>query len=271
MTEMSFFNMGYLLIPLLGGIGVALLCGPLGSVMVWRRLSYFGDTLSHSGLLGITLAFALHVNLTLGVCLIGVCVSILLLKLQSHLKVASDTLLGLLSHTTLALGLLVLAMMPELRVDVLGFLYGDILTVSSKDVVVIALGGSAILLFLFKIWQPLLLITVDAELAQVEGLKVERLQCYYMILLALVVGVALKLVGVLLITALLIIPATAARALSRSPEQMALFASVLGCISVMGGLTLSHYWDLPAGPAIVVVSAGLLLMTTLLSKIKLIN
>ncbi len=255
MSDVFDLNIGYLLIPILGGIGVALLAGPLGALMVWRRLAYFGDTLSHSGLLGITLAFALHLNIIVGVCLIAILVAILLVKMQSHLKVASDTLLGLLSHTTLALGLLVLAMMQDLRVDVLGFLYGDILTMTWRDLIWIYAGGAAVLFCIIRLWQPLLLITVDADLAKVEGVKTERVQFYYMILLAIVVAISIKLVGVLLITALLIIPAAGARPLSASPESMALFASLIGIISVLGGMFMSHIWDLPAGPAIVVISS----------------
>lgn len=267
---MSWFHhtLGYLLIPLLGGMGVALVAGPLGAVMVWRRLSYFGDTLSHSGLLGITLAFALQVNVVVGVCFIALVVAFLLLKLQSTLKVASDTLLGLLSHTALALGLLVLSFMQDLRVDVLGFLYGDILTITRQDIMVIYSGMMFVFIVLAVIWQRLLLLTLDADLAKAEGLKIEHITLTYTVLLAVVVAVALKLVGVLLITALLIIPAAGARPFARSPEAMAGIASLIGMLSVIGGMLLSHYGDLPAGPAIVVISAGFLLLTTACSKYK---
>ncbi len=271
MTEFLIANFGYLFIPLIGGIGVALLAGPLGSVMVWRRLAYFGDTLSHSGLLGITLAIALHLNIIIGVCLIAVAVACLLLKLQSQVKVASDTLLGILSHTSLALGLLVLALMQDLRVDVLGFLYGDILTITWRDVVGIYAGAGVVLFFMKLLWEKLLLLTVDADLAKVEGVSIERISFFYTILLAIVVAVALKLVGVLLITALLVIPAAGARPLARSPERMALMASCIGMLSVIGGMLMSHFWDLPAGPAIVVISACILLVTTAVSKYKPFN
>ncbi|MBS0286529.1 MAG: metal ABC transporter permease [Proteobacteria bacterium] len=268
MNELFAFNLGYLLVPLLGGIGVAVLAGPLGAFMVWRRLAYFGDTLSHSGLLGITLAFALHINIVFGVCLIAISVACLLLKLQTKLKVASDTILGLLSHTTLALGLLVLSLMQDLRVDVLGFLYGDILTISLHDLLWIYGGGFLILLGMLRLWQRLLLLTVDADLAKVEGVAIERVELMYMILLAVVIAIAIKLVGVLLITALLIIPVASARPLARSPEAMAFLGSCLGALSVFLGLLASHFWDLPCGPAIVVISALMLVLTTAISSIK---
>jgi zinc transport system permease protein len=257
----------YLMLPLIGGIGVAAVTGPLGSLMVWRRLAYFGDTLSHSGLLGITLALALHINITLGVCIIALLVALLLLRLQSRLKVASDTLLGLLSHTSLALGLLVLAFMEEVRVDVLGFLYGDILAMTWRDVTIIFLGGTLVLALLAWLWQLLLRVTVDPELAQVEGVPIHKVEAAYVLLLAIFVAIAIKIVGVLLITALLVIPAAAARPCAKSPEGMAAIASLIGIGSVVVGMMVSHLWDLPAGPAIVVVSSVILLMTATFSKI----
>jgi zinc transport system permease protein len=252
----------YLLIPMLGGLGVALVTGPLGALMVWRRLAYFGDTLSHSGLLGITLALALHLNITLGVCVVAVVVALLLLRLQGRLQVANDTLLGMLSHTSLALGLLVLALMKDIRVDVLGFLYGDILAMSWSDVFMIFAGGAAVFGMLAWLWQPLLRISVDKDLAQVEGVAVSKIQACYVLLLAIVVAIAIKIVGVLLITALLVIPAAAARPCTKSPETMAILASMIGMISVIVGILASHVWDVPTGPAIVVTAALILLLTT---------
>lgn len=261
------WDIRYLLPAFAGGIGVATVAGPLGSLMVWRRLAYFGDTLSHSGLLGITLALALHINITLGVCAVALFVALALLGLQSRLKVASDTLLGLLSHTTLALGLLVLAAMDEIRVDVLGFLYGDILTMTWHDVMLIYAGGIVVFLLLATLWQSLLRITVDPELAQAEGVNVASVQTRYMLLLAIIVAISIKIVGVLLITALLVIPATAARPCAKSPEGMAGGASLIGILAVIIGVLISHFWDVPTGPAIVVICTSILLLTTMISRL----
>jgi zinc transport system permease protein len=258
----------YLLLPILGGLGVALITGPLGSLMVWRRLSYFGDTLSHSGLLGITLALALQINITVGVCVIALVVALLLLRLQDRLQVANDTLLGMLSHTSLALGLLVLALMKDIRVDVLGFLYGDILAMSWSDISMIFGGGALVFVMLIWLWQPLLRISVDSDLAQVEGVLVRKVQAGYVVLLAIVIAIAIKIVGVLLITALLVIPAAAARPCANSPERMAILASLIGMISVIIGILCSHIWDVPTGPAIVVIAATILLITTSIFSYK---
>ncbi len=246
--------MNYLLFPLLAGIGVAIIAGPLGSVIVWRRLAYFGDTLSHSGLLGITLALALKINIAIGVCVIAICVAALLFRWQKRLYLGSDTLLGLLSHTSLALGLITLSFFQSIQVDVLGFLYGDILSVNFQDVVWIYLGCMIVLVILGVLWTSLLRITVNEDLAEVEGVRVRLIEGAYLLLLAVVVAMAIKIVGVLLITALLIIPAASARSLAKSPEQMAAFASLFGILSVVIGIACSMTWDLPTGPAIVMGS-----------------
>jgi zinc transport system permease protein len=253
---------GYLCKSLLGGIGVACVAGPLGALMVWRRLAYFGDTLSHSGLLGVTLALIFEVNVTVGVCCVALLMAFLLSRLFSHTLLASDTLLGLLSHTLLALGLLTLAIREEIQIDVLGFLYGDILAITWKEVLMIYVGGGSVLVLLRFLWTPLLRITVHPELAAVEGVDVSKIQTAYLILLAMVVAVAMKIVGILLITALLIIPAAAARPLAKNPDQMAGLASFLGVCSVGLGMLVSHYWDLPTGPAIVVSAACFFIVTT---------
>src|SRR5579872_4947168 len=196
MIETSFFNLGYLVLPLLGGLGVATVAGPFGVFMVWRRLAYFGDTLAHSGLLGVTLALLLQVNVTLGICAIALLVAMMLFGLQSRLLLASDTLLGLLPHTLLALGLLLLASFEKIQVDVLGFLYGDILAISSQDVIMVAAGGGIALALLIWLWPALLRITAHRELAQVEGVPVRQVEGAYLLLLAIVVAIAIKLVGV---------------------------------------------------------------------------
>ena len=237
---------------LVAGIGVALIAGPLGCFIVWRRLAYFGDTLSHAALLGIALAFLFEVNITLAVFSVSACISIALLLLQRHATLSSDALLGLLSHSALALGLVVLAFMTWVRIDLMGFLFGDILAVSKADIAVIGIGGAIVLAVLLTIWRPLFAATVNHELAEAEGMNPNRANIIFMLLMAAVIAISMKIVGVLLITAMLIIPAATARRLSSSPEQMALLAAGIGALSVVGGLFGSLEWDTPAGPSIVV-------------------
>tara|TARA_R110002110_G_scaffold415612_2_gene651782 strand:- start:237323 stop:238150 length:828 start_codon:yes stop_codon:yes gene_type:complete len=248
---------------LLAGVGVALVTGPLGCFVVWRRLAYFGETLSHSALLGVVLAFLLQINVTLAV--FGVCAAVALsvLALQRNASLSSDSLLGMLAHSSLALGLVALAFMSSVRVDLMGFLFGDILAVSRLDLTVIYIGGGIVIAVLFFVWRALFAATVNYDLAEAEGLRPDRANVVFMLLMAVVIAISMKIVGVLLITALLIIPAATARQLARGPEQMAVFAAILGTIAVIAGLFGSLEWDTPSGPSIVVAAATLFVLVLL--------
>lgn len=257
----------YLFPALVGGSAVALIAGPFGSLMVWRRLSYLGDTISHSGLLGVTLALILNMNITLGVCAIALVVSLVLFRLQRGASLASDTVLGLLSHTLLALGLLLLSLFQSIRVDILGFLYGDILAITWQDVRLMVLGGCVMLAVLLRIWTALLRITLQPELAAVEGVRVGTIEAIFLALLAVVVAMAMKMVGVLLITALMIIPAATARFFAKTPLQMVLQACGWGVLAVLLGIAASHFTDVPTGPAIVVAAAVQFLLVGIMNKL----
>ncbi|AWT12143.1 zinc ABC transporter permease subunit ZnuB [Stutzerimonas frequens] len=251
----------FLLNALLAGLALALVAGPLGSFVVWRRMAYFGDTLSHAALFGVALGLMLDVNLTLAVAVGCVLLALLLVTLQQRQPLASDTLLGILAHSTLSLGLVSLSFMDDVRIDLMGYLFGDLLAVGPSDLAWIIGGSALVLLMLIPLWRPLLAITVHEELAKVEGLPVAGIRLALMLLIAVVIAVAMKIVGVLLITSLLIIPAAAAQRHARTPEQMSLGASILGIVAVCLGLTLSWYEDTPAGPSIVVSAAALFLLS----------
>lgn len=253
----------FLLYALLSGLGVAVVAGPLGAFAVWRRMAYFGDTLAHSALLGVTFGLLLQINLSFAVAVGCLLLALLLVALQHGRLLATDTLLGILSHSTLALGLVTLSLFTENRIDLLAYLFGDILSASRTDVLTIWAISLAVGALLIWLWRPLLAITVHEELAQVEGVPAAAVRTALMLLMALVIAIAMKVVGALLITALLIIPAAASRRLTQTPEHMALGASLLGALSVCGGLAASFIWDTPAGPSIV-LSAGLLFALSLL-------
>lgn len=256
----------FLLNALLAGLALALVAGPLGSFVVWRRMAYFGDTLAHAALLGVALGFLLDISPTLSVALGCVLLAVLLVTVQRRQPLASDTLLGILAHSALSLGLVTVSLLDEVRVDLLAYLFGDLLAVGSTDLLWIVAGSLLVLALLAWLWQPLLAITVHEELARVEGLPVEALRLALMLLIAVVIAVAMKIVGVLLITSLLIIPAASAQRHARTPEQMAIGASLVGLASVCGGLALSWQHDTPAGPSIVVSAAALCLLSFLLPR-----
>ncbi len=234
---------------------IALVAGPLGAFIVWRRMAYFGDTLAHSGLLGVSMGLLIGTHPTVGV--FGVCLglAVLLVLLERQRRLATDTLLGILSHTALALGLVALAFLETVRVDLVNYLFGDILAVTWQDIITIGTVGGLVLSLLIYLWHPLLSMTVHEELAQVEGVPVFRMRLILMLLIAIMIAVAMKIIGILLITSLLIIPAAAARRWVRTPEQMACLASLLGCLAVALGLWLSFVWDTPTGPSMVVMAA----------------
>jgi zinc transport system permease protein len=250
---------------LIGGIGVALVTGPIGCFIIWRRMAYFGDTLSHAALLGVALGLLMNVNLTLSVFLVSVAVSLALMAMQKRASLSADALLGLLAHSSLAIGLVVLAFMTWIRFDLMGLLFGDILAISKTDIAVIYGGGALVLAVLTVIWKPLFAVTVSAELAEAEGVRGAAANLIFMVLLAVLVAISMKITGVLLITALLIIPAATARRFATGPEQMAIVAAISGVAAITCGLYGSLKFDTPSGPSIIV--AALLLFVLSLSPL----
>lgn len=246
---------------LVAGIGLALVAGPLGCFVVWRRMAYFGDTMAHSALLGVALAFLLQLELTAGVFIVAGIASLALVLLQRKGTLSTDALLGILSHSTLALGLVMIAFMSWIRIDLMGFLFGDILAVSRFDIAVIYAGGAVVLAVLAWLWRPLFAATVNIEIAEAEGLKPERAEFVFMLLMAAMIAIAMKIVGILLITSLLIIPAAAGRRFASTPETMAISASLCGVAAVAGGLTASLHFDTPSGPSIVVAALLIFLVS----------
>jgi zinc transport system permease protein len=244
----------------IAGLGLAAVAGPLGCFVVWRKMAYFGDTLAHAALLGVALSLLLAVNATLAVFAVAVLVALTLLALQKRSALSSDALLGMLSHGSLAIGLLALAFMTWVRMDMMGLLFGDLLAVTRTDIAIIYGGGAAVLAALLWAWKPLFAITVNRDLAAAEGYNVQAYDVLLMLLLAAVVAVSIKIVGVMLITSLLIIPAGAARRFSSGPAMMAVFAAVLGGVSVLGGLWASLQYNTPSGPSIVAVALALFLL-----------
>lgn len=261
-TEMIVIMTDFLLYALLAGLGVALVAGPLGCFVVWRRMAYFGDTLAHSALLGVSLGVLLDINLNITVIAIPLAMAIGLVFLEKRGFLSLDTLLGILSHSALAAGLVVISLLPDVRVDLMSLLFGDLLAVTKNDLWVIYTVSAAVLALLGLLWKQLINITVDPELAAVEGTNVTLVSTALMLITALVIALAMKVVGVLLITALLIIPAATARRVSQTPEQMAVAASLIAMLTVVMGLAMSWNLDTPAGPS-VVISASFLFCLSL--------
>ncbi|MFO6466082.1 metal ABC transporter permease [Jannaschia sp. KMU-145] len=251
----------------LAGLGVAVATGPLGCFVVWRRMAYFGDATAHASILGVALALAFGVSVSLGVLLVaaGMAVGV---TLMTGRRRASDTVLGVLSHTALATGLVAVTFVPGIRIDLTSFLFGDILAVRPIDLWVIWGGAGIVLGLLAWRWTPLLTATLGTDLAQADGIAARREQLILTLALAVTVAVAIKVVGALLISAMLLIPAAAARTVSSTPEGMAILATLAGAISALGGVALSFITDAPTGPSIVCVAAVLFAISLVVDQVR---
>ena len=250
----------FLIRAVLAGLGVALAAGPLGAFVVWRRMAYFGDATAHAAILGVALALGFGVSIIFGTLVVALAMAVLVTQLVER-RHAVDSVLGVMAHGALAMGLVAFSIVGGARVELESFLFGDILAVGRADLVVIWAGAVLVLGLLIWRWQTLLTATLNEDLAQSAGINPRFERMVLTVSLAVVVAVALKVVGALLIGAMLIIPAAAARGFARSPEAMAVIAVALGMLATIGGLSLSWFVDTPAGPSIVCVAVGFYILS----------
>ena len=246
----------------LAAIGVAIAAAPLGCFVVWRRMAYFGDATAHAAVLGVALALALSLSIFAGVLVVALFMAILVSTLSER-GYAMDTLLGVMAHSALALGLVAVSFLSDVRIDLMAYLFGDVLAVQRSDLVVIWGGAVLVLAITMWRWSALLTATLNSDLAYAAGIAPKREQALLTVAMALVVAVAIKVVGVLLIAAMLIIPAAAARPFASTPERMAVIAASLGSASAISGLYVSYVLDTPPGPTIVTVAATLFALSSL--------
>lgn len=245
----------FLLRALIAGVIIAIAAAPLGCLVVWRRMAYFGDATGHAALLGVALAMSFSLPLMIGVIVIAAAMALTVTFATQRGTYAIDTILGVFSHSALAIGLVAAAILPNVRLNLINTLLGNILTVSNTDIWLITLGAFCILAILGFFWRGLLNATLSPELLMAEGGSLIKDRLIFTLSLALFVALSMKLVGVLLITAILILPAAAAAPVSRSPERMVIIAATIGVLSVLAGLWLSWEADSPAGPSIIVAAS----------------
>ncbi|MFK8083653.1 MAG: metal ABC transporter permease [Granulosicoccus sp.] len=251
----------------LAGVGVALAAAPLGCFVVWRRMAYFGDATAHAAILGVAMSLAMSVSVFTGALIVSLLMA-LTVSLLSGRGYAMDTLLGVLAHSALAFGLVAVSFLSGIRIDLMAYLFGDILAVSRTDLAVIWSGAALVVVLMSWRWSALLMSTLNADLAHASDINPMKEQLVLTLSLAIVVAVAIKVVGVLLIAALLIIPAAAARPLSSTPEGMALAAAAIGCVSTVAGLRAALLLDTPAGPSIVCIAAIIFAITSIAGATK---
>lgn len=248
----------------LAGLGVALAAAPLGSFVVWRRMAYFGDATAHAAILGVALSLALSISVFSGALAVALMMALLVSSLANRGH-AMDTLLGVIAHSALAFGLVAVSFLSGVRIDLMAYLFGDLLAVSRVDLAVIWAGATLVVGLISWRWSSLLLSTLNEDLAYATGIDPKKERLVLTLALALAVAVSIKVVGVLLIAALLIIPAAAARPLARTPEGMTLIAACFGATSALAGLASAYAFDTPAGPSIVCVAALIFLGTSVLT------
>lgn len=251
----------------LAGIGIAIAAAPLGCFVVWRRMAYFGDATAHAAILGVALSLALSINVFIGVLSIAILMALATSALTTR-GYAMDTLLGVIAHSALAFGLVAVSLIQGVRIDLMAYLFGDILAVGALDLAIIWSGAILVLGLVTWRWSALLTSTLNPDLAYASGIDPKREQLILTLALAIVVAIALKIVGALLISAMLILPAATARTFSKSPEVMAIVATIIGILSAMGGLQASYHWDTPTGPTIVCVAALFFIASNLSKALK---
>ena len=243
---------------LLTGLLLSLITAPLGAFVVWRKMAYFGDTLSHSALLGVALGIFLQINPYVAIVILTIILAVLMVWLESNTQFSVD-----IAHSCLSLGVVTVGLLKNVRVDLMSYLFGDLLAINFNDLPYIGTGVLIVLGTLLYFWQALLSTTVSPELAQVEGINIKKMRFILMILTALTIALSMKFVGALIITSLLIIPAATARRFAKTPEQMVFIAILISMLSVVGGLFLSAFYDTAAGPSVVICSAFLFLLSLL--------
>lgn len=256
---------GFLLNGIIGGLIIALISGILGSFVLWKRMSYFGDALSHSAFLGVALGLLWGINLPLSVAIVAIIFALIF----SNNKViySSDTILGILSYSALSLSI-VISSYSNIKIDLMSYLFGDILTININDIYALIISAIIIVMWVYINWQKLILLCISYELLQAEGVNARQLKLVFSLILALFVAVSFKIVGILLITAMLIIPAAGALNISHTPLQMIIFSIIIGFISVMIGLTGAVFFDVPTGPAIILLGSTSLIITNLVRLLR---
>ncbi len=253
---------------LLSGIALSLVSGPVGCFILWKKMAYFGDTLAHSALLGVALALFLDIDAVLGVFFIAVVISLLLIGIRRLVIFSNDSALGILSHSALALGLIAVSLSASGKIHLTSLLFGDILAVTWSDVWVSFGVAGAILAILVWQWRSLIANTLSPDIAQVERLGFVGSELLFMVLCSGLVAIAMKITGVLLISALLILPPAIARIFARSPESMAVMAVFFGILSIAGGLLMSLEFDIPSGPSIIAAAVALFIVGLAASRLK---
>jgi zinc transport system permease protein len=253
----------FMIYALICGIGIAMSMCPIGCVVLWKRMTFLGDAIAHSATLGVVLGIVLSINTSYTILLVSILFVLAIIYLKK--KHTNDTLIAIFSHSFLAIGLLIISIVRYIRIDIMSYLFGDLLMVDLTDIIVICILTVFILLWLYYRWKLLLSAAINEDMAIVEGINTKTLELEFMLIMAVLISLSIKIVGILLISSMLVIPAATARNLSHTPKQMMVYSAIFGVIAVISGILISAFFDTPSGPAIV-ISAGCVFVGSLFSK-----
>ena len=250
----------------IAGLIMVTIAAPMGCLMVWQRLAFLSDTLGHAAVMGVGLGLLLQLQPIFGVLAVALLIVFSLSRVTSFNTALSETTLAIISHTGLAGGIILVGLLPANTVNLEAILFGDLLATTTTDLASLLITTVLLLFVLLHHWRGFVAVSVSREMAQAEGIEVRKVQFLMYIMIALLVAVMMKVMGVLLIAAMLVIPTTSARLLSRSPEQMVLISALYGLGALGGGITGSFHFDWQTGPAIVVSATALLLLTLAVTR-----
>ncbi len=253
----------FMIYALICGIGIALSMCPIGCVVLWKRMTFLGDAIAHSATLGVVLGIVLSINTSYTILLVSILFVLAIIYLKK--EHTNDTLIAIFSHSFLAIGLLIISIVRYIRIDIMSYLFGDLLMVDLTDIIVICILTVFILLWLYYRWKLLLSAAINEDMAIVEGINTKTLELEFMLIMAVLISLSIKIVGILLISSMLVIPAATARNLSHTPKQMMIYSAIFGVIAVISGILISAFFDTPSGPAIV-ISAVCVFIGSLLAK-----
>lgn len=251
----------------IAGISLGALLACMGMFVVARRISFFGDGIAHASLAGVAIGIVAGLNPFLTALLTGVIVAIGIYILERKTRIASDALIGLIFTTSLALGVVLLSLRSGYQPELISFLFGNILTLTRIDVLLITLFSVSIISILAMTFKQFALVVFDRTTAWLRGLPVKTFEFLFYVILAIAVVLGVKLLGIILVSALLIIPPTAAKLVARSLTSLIVISVVLAEVAVISGLTLSYYLDLPSGATIILVSALLFFVILIAQKV----
>ena len=242
------------------------LCGPMGCLVLWQRLGFLGDTLAHATLFGVCIAALSHLSPLLCVLVVTIVLALLLARFRDRAHMAMSTLLAIVAQSALALGVIGLSITPE-RSNMTTFLFGDLLALSNKDILTLLVLVPVGLIVIKLLWIRLLKITLSEDIAASDGLNINFIRTAFMVTLALTVAIASQLVGILMVTSLMVLPAAAARVITKTPESMAVAATLIAMVGAIFGLYCSWMVNIPTTPMITLCFLGILLILLVGKKI----